>query len=64
MRLGSIIILANRCDFTRLFCVVVSIYSIDSAVAAAPEEVSDSAFPVPASEAAEVGINHNIGQPL
>ena len=51
-RLGSIIILANHCDFTSFFCVVVSIYSVDSAVAAAPEvQVSDSAFPVSVSEA-------------
>jgi len=34
------------------FCVVVSIYSVDSAMAAAPEVVSDSSFPVPVSEAA------------
>ena len=52
-RLGLIIKLANHCDFTRFFCVVVSIYSVDSVVAAAPEvQVSDSAFPVSEAEAA------------
>ena len=43
--------------------VVVSIYSVVSAVAAALEvRISDSAFPVAASEAAEFGIDPNIWQ--
>ena len=50
----------------QLRCCCINLFgSVCSGLAAALEvRISDSAFPVPASEAAEFGIDHNIGQQL